>query len=232
MYADALRGRETLPYTGALVSATIVVIGPERTLPTLRARFESGGRVHSFTDAEAIEALEHIFRHRPRIVAVEREFSGTSRGVALIGRVKDDPTLAECEVRVVAHDASPPPSDVRRPAAPDTTPPVTTMQQGVRRAERVRIAEGTEVLVDGDPAQLIDLSILGAQVVAPFALKPNQRVRVSFADARGVVRCVGSVAWASFEMPKDLPTRYRAGIEFNGANAESLSLFLEKHRRT
>ena len=215
------------------MSATIVVIGPERTLPTLRARFESGGRVHSFTDAEAIEALEHIFRHRPRIVAVEREFSGTSRGVALIGRVKDDPTLAECEVRVVAHDASPRP--VGRAATrprPTPTPPVTTMQQGVRRAARVRIAEGTEVLVDGDPAQLIDLSILGAQVVAPFALKPNQRVRVSFADARGVVRCVGSVAWASFEMPKNLPTRYRAGIEFNGANAESLSLFCEKHRKT
>jgi len=230
LYAVALRERETLPYTEDLVSATIVVIGPERTLPTLRARFESGGRVHSFTDAEAIEALEHIFRHRPRIVAVEREFSGTSRGVALIGRVKDDPTLAECEVRVVAHDASPRPSGVRRPATPDAVP-AAALQQGVRRAPRVRITDGTEVLVDGDPALLIDLSILGAQVVAPFALKPNQRVRVSFADGRGVVRCVGSVAWASFEMPKNLPTRYRAGIEFTGANAESLSLFCEKHRK-
>jgi len=214
------------------VSATIVVIGPERTLPTLRARFETGGRVHSFTDTEAIEALEHIFRHRPRIVAIEREFSGTLRGAALIGRVKDDPALAECEVRVVAHDASPRPSGVRRPPAPEAELPPRTLQQGVRRAARVRIAEGIEVLVDGDPAQLLDLSILGAQVVASFALKPNQRVRVSFADARGVVRCLGSVAWASFEMPKDLPTRYRAGIEFNGANAEALSLFCEKHRKT
>ena len=214
------------------MSATIVVIGPERTLPTLRARFETGGRVHSFTDTEAIEALEHIFRHRPRIVAVEREFSGTSRGAALIGRVKDDPALAECEVRVVAHDASPRPSGVRRPPAPpDTELPPKALQQGVRRAARVRIAEGIEVLVDGDPAQLIDLSILGAQVVATFVLKPNQRVRVSFADARGVVRCLGSVAWASFEMPKNLAPRYRAGIEFPGANAESLSLFCEKHRR-
>ena len=188
--------------------------------------------MHSFTDTEAIEALEHIFRHRPRIVAIEREFSGTSRGAALIGRVKDDPALAECEVRVVAHDASPRPSGVRRPPAPEAELPPRTLQQGVRRAARVRIAEGIEVLVDGDPAQLLDLSILGAQVVASFALKPNQRVRVSFADARGVVRCLGSVAWASFEMPKDLPTRYRAGIEFNGANAEALSLFCEKHRKT
>ncbi|MEP7117143.1 MAG: PilZ domain-containing protein [Acidobacteriota bacterium] len=214
------------------MSATIVVIGPERTLQTLRARFETGGRVHSFTDAEAIEALEHIFRHRPRIVAVEREFSGTSRGAALIGRVKDDPSLAECEVRVVAHDASPRPSGVRRPSTqPEAELPPKGLQQGVRRAPRVRIAEGVEVLVDGDPAQLLDLSILGAQVVAPFALKPNQRVRVSFADARGVVRCLGSVAWASFEMPKNMPTRYRAGVEFSGANAEALSLFCEKHRR-
>jgi hypothetical protein len=214
------------------VSATIVVIGPERTLPTLRARFETGGRVHSFTDSEAIEALEHIFRHRPRIVAIEREFSGTSRGAALIGRVKDDPALADCEVRVVAHDASPRPSGVRRPPVAEAELPPKPLQQGVRRAARVRIAEGIEVLVDGDPAQLVDLSILGAQVVAAFALKPNQRVRVSFADARGVVRCQGSVAWASFEMPKNMPPRYRAGVEFNGTNAEALSLFCEKHRKT
>lgn len=214
------------------MSATIVVIGPERTLPTLRARLETGGRVHSFTDAQAIEALEHIFRHRPRIVAIEREFSGTSRGVALIGRVKDDPTLAECEVRVVAHDASPRASGVRRPATPDALPKFVSAQQGVRRAARVRIAEGIEVLIDGDPAALIDLSILGAQVLAAFALKPNQRVRVSFADGSGVVRCIGAVAWASYEMPKSMTPRYRAGIEFIGANAESLSLFCEKHRRT
>jgi hypothetical protein len=214
------------------VSATIVVIGPEPTLPTLRARIESGGRVHSFTDNEAIEALEHIFKHRPRIVAVEREFSGTSRGAALIGRVKDDPALAECEVRVVAHDASPRPSGVRRPGAPGVPEAaIKPAQQGIRRAARVRIADGIEVLVDGDPATLVDLSVLGAQVVAPFALKPNQRVRVSFTDARGVVRCLGSVAWASFEMPKNLPTRYRAGVEFAGANAEALSLFCEKHKR-
>jgi hypothetical protein len=188
--------------------------------------------VHSFTDTESIEALEYISRHRPRIVAIEREFSGTSRGVALIGRVKDDPSLAESEVRVVAHDASPPLSGLRRPAPPEAQLPPRVRQPGVRRAARVRIAEGIEVPVDGDLARLLDLSILGAQVVAPFALKPNQRVRLSFADGRGVVRCLGSVAWASFEMPQNLPPRYRAGIEFNGANAEALSLFCEKHRKT
>jgi hypothetical protein len=32
-------------------------------------------------------------------------------------------------------------------------------------------------------------------------------------------------------MPKSLAPRYRAGVEFSGANAEALSLFCEKHRR-
>lgn len=213
------------------MSATIVVIGPESTIATLRARFESGGRVHSFTDSEAIEALEHICRHRPRIVAIEREFSGTSRGAALIGRMKDDPTLAECEVRVVAHDASPRPSGVRRPGASVQDLPGKAAQQGHRRAPRVRIADGVDVLIDGDPAHLVDLSIMGAQVVAPYPLKPNQRVRLSFGDARGVIRCLGVVAWASYEMPKQLAARYRAGIEFSNGDAEGLSLFCEKHRK-
>ena len=195
------------------MSATIVVIGPEPTLPTLRARFESGGRVHSFTDSEAIEALEHIFKHRPRIVAVEREFSGTSRGAALIGRVKDDPALAECEVRVVAHDASPRPSGVRRPGAPG-------VPEAGRPSRRSRASAAPPGCASPRASRSSSTatrrrwsisSVLGAQVLAPFALKPNQRVRVSFADARGVVRCLGSVAWASFEMPKNLPTRYRAG---------------------
>jgi hypothetical protein len=214
------------------VSASIVVIGPERTIPTLRARFESGGRVDSFTDNEAIEALEHIFKHRPRIVAIEREFSGTSRGAARLGRKKDEPALAECEVRVVAHDASSRPSGVRRPAPPaqETSDPPKA-QHGIRRAPRVRIADGIDVLVDGDPAHLVDLSILGAQVLAPFPLKPNQRVRLSFADARGVIRCQGVVAWAAYEMPKQMSARYRAGVEFSNGDAEALSQFCEKHKK-
>ena len=216
------------------MSATIVVIGPELTLPTLRARFESGGRVHSFTDGEAIEALEHIFRHRPRIVAVEREFSGTSRGAALIGRVKDDPVARR--VRSAGRGPRRQPAALRGargPAAPGAAEPAAKpAQQGIRRAPRVRIAEGIEVLVDGDPAVLVDL--LGARRagVSPRSpSSPTSGCACSFADARGVVRCLGSVAWASFEMPKNLPTRYRAGVEFTGANAEALSLFCEKHRR-
>ncbi len=37
-------------------------------------------------------------------------------------------------------------------------------QKGTRRAPRVRIKDGVEVAVDGNPASLIDLSTVGAQL--------------------------------------------------------------------
>ena len=49
-------------------------------------------------------------------------------------------------------------------------------------------------------------------------LKPNQRVRLTFTDGQGTIRCNGSIVWASFEMPKGQPTRYRAGIELTSAD--------------
>jgi hypothetical protein len=214
-----------------IVSSSIVVIGPAAVLPALRARLEPTAQVHEFTDAEALEALDHVFRHRPRIIAIEREFSDTARGTALINRLKDDPALAGCEVRVVAHDASHRQGPVRPVPADDTgAAGVPLDSHGTRRAPRVRI-EPVEVLVDGNPAQLIDLSVLGAQVLSPSVLKPNQRVRFVLSDAgRGTVRCQGAVAWATFEMPKGQGARYRAGIEFSSANADAITAFAERHK--
>jgi hypothetical protein len=37
------------------------------------------------------------------------------------------------------------------------------------------VAKGIEVTIDGNPAALINLSVVGAQVVSPTILKPNQR---------------------------------------------------------
>ena len=212
-----------------------MIIGPADALPSLQERLESGVDVRGFPDADALLALDHIVTHRPRIIAIEQDFSSSSRGVALVNRIKDDPALAECEVRIVAHD-----SDFSRVAAVATRPPhgaaavgaaMVLDQRGTRRAPRIRILDGVEVLVDGNAAFLVDLSVVGVQVLSTTVLKPNQRVRVALSDGKGVIRCSGSVAWASFEMPRDLPTRYRAGIDLLNADAEALSTFGERHKR-
>jgi hypothetical protein len=218
------------------VSSSIVLIGAPDALPTLRARLDAGANLESFTDAEALEALDHIIRHKPRVVALDHEFSSSSRGTALINRIKDDPSLEACEVRVIAHDEALNRVAVKRGAAPGAAvavdePKRALDQRGTRRAPRVRIAESVGVTVDGNPAALVDLSIVGAQVVSPTVLKPNQRVRVGFSDTKGAIRCNGAIAWASFEMPKGLPTRYRAGVEFFNTDIEALDGFARRHKR-
>lgn len=218
------------------MSSSIVLIGPADAIPSLRERVDAAADLRTFTDVEALEALDHIIQHKPRIVALDHEFSSTSRGTALVNRIKDDPALGECEVRVIAHDSALNRVAVRRaggggPAVALDEPKTPLDQRGTRRAPRTRIKDGVEVLVDGNATMLIDVSRVGVQVLSAKMLKPNQRVRVSFTDGKGVIRCNGSIAWASFEMPKGQPTRYRAGIDITGADGEAVDRFAERNKK-
>ncbi len=214
-----------------------MLIGPADALPALQGRLDPGAEVQTFTDADALEALDHIIRTKPAVVAMQDEFSATSRGAALINRIKDDPSLAACEVRVLARDSEKSRIAVKRghgggAAVAVDEPKPALDQRGTRRAARVRIKDGVEVAVDGNPAALVDLSAVGAQVVSPTVLKPNQRVRVIMGDGKTAIRCSGAVAWAAFEMPKGLPTRYRAGIDWGLTNeAQSVEGFAQKNRK-
>jgi hypothetical protein len=114
----------------------------------------------------------------------------------LMNRVKADPSLATTEVRIVQS----------------------------RRAQRYRVPD-MHAIIDGNPALVIDISTIGAQVVSVTALRPNQRIRVSLEGNQGL-RFNAAVAWASFELPADGP-RYRAGIQFHDANAMVLTRLLE-----
>ena len=95
-----------------------------------------------------------------------------------------------------------------------------------RRAPRVVISRDIEVMIDGTPVTLINISVVGAQVTSSVSLRPNQRVRMSLEDTGRPVRVNGVVAWASFEMPKEGP-RYRAGINFYDAAPDMVARFIE-----
>lgn len=193
----------------------------------------------TFADTDALRALDAITRHRPAVVALERMFAATSRGAALINRVKADASLSSCEIRIVSPDAEYARVAPARPAAQAAGTPVAVAepvqaapldQRGTRRAPRFKIVDGVEVLVDGNPAALVDLSIVGAQVVSPTSLKPNQRVRLSLPDTMRPIRFSAGVAWAAFEMPKGGP-RYRAGIEFFDADATAVNRFIDGNKK-
>jgi len=225
----------------------MVLIASSEYLPALKARSWDSDDVLAFTDADALRALEVITRQRPGVVAVERLFAATSRGAALINRIKSDPALAGCEIRIVAHDSnysrvSPrKPTDAapavavavaEAPAAPPAAPAPNLDWKGTRRAARFKIVEGVEVMVDGNAAILIDLSIIGAQVLSPIVLKPNQRVRMSLPETPRPIRFSASVAWAAFEMPRGKTApQYRAGVEFVDADQAAIGKFVESRKK-
>jgi len=194
----------------------------------------------AFSDAEANLALEEILRRRPHAVELERHFAATPRGAALINRIKADPTLEQSELRVVSHDG-----DFARvvPRAASATPapavailePVAEVepaldQRGTRRAPRFRIAGEMGVHLDGNPATLVDLSTVGAQVISPTILKPKQRVRVALTDDHGTMRFNAAIAWAFFEIPANHAPHYRAGVDFVDADSFAVGAFCLRHK--
>jgi hypothetical protein len=202
-------------------------VGASELLPGLKERTGAiDGELLTFTDAEALRALQTIVQRRPQVVALERMFAVTPRGAALINRIKADPSLRQAEIRVVAHN-----SDYTRVvprAAPPGAPPLD--QRGTRRAARFKMAANVTVLLDGGAGTLIDLSTVGAQVISHAALKPNQRVEVALADDLSRVRCSASVAWTAFETSASGAARFRAGINFEDAEPDAVDAFCLRHR--
>jgi hypothetical protein len=215
-----------------------VLIGGLDYLPALQERTHEPGELLTFTDDQALQALEMILRRRPQVVALERLFAATPRGAALINRIKVDPVLADTEIRVMAHD-----SDHMRVSArlrmadqPTVLVPVDPPEpegldsRGTRRAPRFKLAGTFGALLDGNAASVVDLSTIGAQVVSSVALKPNQIVKMAISDNHATMRFNAAVAWAAFEIPAHSSPRYRAGIKFIDADQSAVGGFCRRHK--
>jgi hypothetical protein len=204
-----------------------VVVGAADRLPRLKVRVNDASiELLDFLDVDALRALEAVVARRPKVIALERLFAASPRGAALIHRIKADKKLAETEIRVLAHD-----SDymriVPRPAAATTQ---SVDQRGTRRAPRFKMAPKVMALVDGKQVTLVDLSTIGAQIISPVALKPNQMIPMTLSDEVGVVKFSAAVAWTSFEIPPNGAPRYRAGVEFIEADATAVDAYCTRHK--
>jgi CheY-like chemotaxis protein len=231
-----------------------VVIAAANLMPALQERLASEGDLLGFADTEPIQALQAILEHRPDLIVLERLFAATPRGAALINRIKTDPQLANAEVRVMSHtgdytrqvarpqkteppDASPAAHTTAHGAATAAAPAAAVVEaaarpldwHGTRRAQRHRVRNGVEIQIDGNQASVVDMSVVGVQVLSGTILRPNQKVRISIPNDEFVMRFRGAIAWAKFELPKPTePPRYRAGIEFSDADSDALEEFCAK----
>lgn len=246
-----MEGRCTLDRVPA-----VVVIGASNLLSSLCSHLSAEGELITFADTEPIQALQAILEHRPSLIVLERLFAATPRGAALINRVKTDPHLANAQVRVMSHTgdytrqiaragttaAAAAAAEAGAAASPALADPAAAVSvapeparpldwHGTRRAQRYRLKPGTEIQLDGNAVLVVDLSIVGAQVLSTTILRPNQKVRVTIPQDDAMVRCRGAIAWAKFELPQPTSTPiYRAGVEFLDADRDLVEEFTKTYR--
>jgi hypothetical protein len=94
-----------------------------------------------------------------------------------------------------------------------------------RAAKRIEDIEWARLVLNGAAAELIDLSLVGAQVRSPIVLPEGQSVRLLIsreADA-AVLQCEAAVVWGVHDDTTSTEMgRYRAGIRFKNIDHDML----------
>jgi hypothetical protein len=168
-----------------------VIIGANELLDALR-QSAGGGEVLIFSESEPLKALEAITTRKPNVIALERLFAATSRGAALINRIKADPALTAAEIRVVSVDGtyrvSPrrtPPPAAPSAAPPAAAPPAAVIQPAAAPAPVEAAVEAVEVIEEAppvaQPAQNLDYR--GTRRAARFRMADGTEAQVDGALA-------------------------------------------------
>lgn len=201
------------------------------TSELVAGRGELTGEILTFDESEALRALEAITTRQPDVVALDAQFASSPRGMAFLERIRTDPVLAKIELLIVLADGQT--IKVHENGVRPPPPPQQPLdQQGTRRVPRLAIQPGVEILIDGKEADLIDLSLFGAQVLSATVVRPNKPVRVVMPDEDALLRVNGVIVWSRFEMPPGRPSpHYRAGIAFSDPDPEQVMRYSIRRRR-
>jgi hypothetical protein len=206
---------------------TIVVADPRR-VETLRHGLQFPGRVLCLSTGNLPSAFESIRAHQPGLVVIDALFSPTPEGHAFINRVKSL-SIAQCEVRLLELVNG---AWAATPIRPEPAPVIEAQKSDLntRRAPRFLVLDTLPAVVEGRATNLVDISVLGAQVVSEPVLRPNQRIKVGLPDAEDMLRLTAHVAWSLFEKPKQATKPYyRVGMEFDNATGQLLEGYCRRH---
>ena len=198
-----------------------VVIATTVRMPAIQSVSLFSGRVIRFTDNKLAAALESIQLNHPRLIAIEALLAQTPAGKGFIERVerlglrgsaihlivqsngKWTTTPYNVEPAAGAADAGGAHAD--RKAAIITTPAAAAAAlkgANTRRAHRFKVLESLNAVVENKQANLVNISILGAQVVSQPSLRPNDNVKIALPDGDETVRLTAHVAWSVFEQAR------------------------------
>jgi len=241
--ADLTSARETLAFAQAQASERSRTDGAalERALRDAEAAAERAGRDRDMM-AEELELMrENLAAAQNESTAqLEQLREAAARRIADLEATLQEPDRRKSDQAPVS--LAPPSRGGRSPRRDESEVDVRTLQavapasaqsstatppgSPVRRASRQAFHEEMQVLVDGSPATLIDLSTSGAQVVSQAALKPNRMVRLQLPSEDTPIICKGKVVWARLEAGSTTGLRYRAGVCFTGVDERAVEKFL------
>jgi hypothetical protein len=221
-----------------------IVIADVTRMAAIRSGLPFSGRVLQFTNANLASALEAIQKHAPRVVAIDAILVQTQQGLGFIKRV-ENLAVPGSAIRLIVHgngawtttarDAQPAKEAeapiVRAPASAARPAVIAAPQTGAntRRAPRFPMLDSLDASVEGGQASLVNISVLGAQVVSRPVLRPGQTVKIALPDAEETLRLTAHVAWSLFQQTREGAAVYRAGIAFTDATTEALEDYCRRY---
>ena len=159
-------------------------------------------------------------------------FVTTARGAAFVAHVKADECLGTIDLRELTQDDTHLPMVLdQRITSAEAALLATSLpldRCGTRQVTRFPMRGHVKVLANGEPSQLVNLSMTGAQVLTPSRLRPEQSVRLTLHDESAETRLNGVVAWAVAE-PAGAAVRYRAGVALTDPDPHILEAFCSRH---
>jgi hypothetical protein len=212
------------------VATSIVIVRPEH-LGSIKKRLSEADFVAVFSETEWLSVQDSVLARPPEVLIMQGAFAATSRGATLVSALKARPREHGTAIRVFIEDEVKAPlilSETELPAIDallETSRPLD--RAGTRQAARYPMNR-RNMIVNGDPGELIDLSVSGAQVQAPARLRPLKVTRVVLLDDGVETKLQGTVAWA-IAVPDKGTIQYRAGIEFVNPDQKKLAAYCAKY---
>ena len=226
-----------------MASDLTIVIADVTRMAAIRSGLLLPGRVEQFTNFNLSPALEAIRTREPRVIAIDALLIQTQQGLSFIKRV-ESLAMPGCAIRLITHgngkwttsarEAQPPNGEA--PIGRASAPPIRsaavaapTTGTNTRRAPRFPMLDSLNAAVEGGHANLVNISVLGAQLVSQPVLRPGQTVKIALPDAAEMLHLTAHVAWSTFQQTKQGAPVYRAGIAFTDAAQETLDDYCRRY---
>jgi hypothetical protein len=237
-----------------------IVVADASRLAAIREGVSLPGRsrMMPFASTALPSVFASIQAYRPRAIAIDAIFAETPAGAAFIDQVDRLTRGGSSILLIVEHDgqwitmphgSSRGRTQTPRVAVTASEPRIVTPSMkavaavsniaavtphsapvNTRRAPRFLVRDRLEVIVESGHASLVDMSVLGAQIVSVPALRPRQKIKVDLTDTDETLSVVANVAWSTFEKPQlKADPHYRVGLEFTDAAQQALEQYRQRH---